>query len=161
MSKKLLALLVLSICMATGCAKKEESNWIEIGEGPEDYGSIPYRTINLEANEKRPAFPATNPDLTSLTLGLQSGKLRGAWVYIQLFDCYAPNLRDGLPSVKCTSINRSDVIIGGNDSTREMLLSIEKKGKIAAIKGRAIGLYADHPVVVIKEEIRQKSKDVK
>lgn len=157
MSKNLLAMLVLSICMTTGCTKKAGRDWVEIGEGP-DYGSIPYRTINLEANDKRPAFPVTNPDLTSLTLGMQSGKYRDTWVYIQLFDCYAPKLRSGLPSVLCTSLNGSDVVIVSNDTVREFLLSIEKKETIAAIKGRTIGLHADTPVVAIKQEVIEKDK---
>ncbi|WP_423028437.1 hypothetical protein [Undibacterium sp. Ji42W] len=152
-----IVLVVLAVAALASCTKKAGRDWVEIGEGP-DYGSIPYRTINLEANDKRPAFPVTNPDLTSLTLGLQSGKYRDTWVYIQLFDCYAPKLRSGLPSVLCTSINGSDVFIVSNDTVREYLLSIEKKEKIAAIIGRAIGLHADTPVVVIKQEITEKDK---
>lgn len=156
MSIRNIALICLTFFVFVGCTKKEEDNWIEMGEGPEDLASIPYRTIDLEANHQKPDLPKTNPDLISLTMGLQSGKLRGSWVYIQLFNCYAPQLRDGVPSIRCTSLNNSGVIIAGNDKIRETLLSIQQKGKIAAIKGRAIGLYADIPVVLIKEETTHK-----
>jgi len=161
MNKKLITIAMLSICVATGCTKKVEDNWIDIGEGPEDFSSIPYRTIDLLPNGKKPGFPRTNPDLTSLTLGLQSGKLRDAWVYIQLTRCYAPHLRKELPSVMCTSANGSDVVIVGDDVIRELLLSIEQKGKVAAIKGRAIGIYADTPVVVVKQDTMKKDKETK
>ncbi|MFZ6772422.1 hypothetical protein ACO0LB_06850 [Undibacterium sp. SXout7W] len=155
MKKVIIAMTSLVLLILLGCTKKEENNWIDMGEGPEDLSAIPYRTINLEGVNQKPDLPRTNPDLVSLTMGLQSGKLRGSWVYIQLFDCYAPQLRDGLPSILCKSLNNSEVFIVGNDKIREFLLSIEQKGKIAAIKGRAIGLYADIPVVLIKDETAQ------
>lgn len=145
MNKKMLATLLISSILEMGCAKE---NWVDVGVGPEKIEEIPYRLIEMAGENK---LPTTHSDLTSLTMSLQSGSSRGTWVYLPAYQCWAPKVRNGIPSVACTSLNGSDVIVGGTDNIREILLGLKADGKRAAIKGKVIGLYADLPVVLVTD----------
>ena len=125
------------------------SNWIDIGKGgPKKWQDFQYRLIELTGAE---SIPPTHPDLTSLTLNLQAGGARNAWIYLPVYMCYAPSVRNGVPSVMCSTTNNSDVFIGGKDNIREVLLSLRSSGKRGAVQGRAMGLYADTPVIWVND----------
>lgn len=150
LSKKVLlgiaTLVVTSIAVLFWVNRSYAINWVEVGiGGPENWSDFPYRLINMKD------LPRTHPDMTSLTLALQSRRDRGAWVYIPVSSCYAPQVLDGVPSVLCDSLNRADVYVGGSDNVREVLLSLQSESKVAAIKGKAIGLHADTPVIWVND----------
>jgi hypothetical protein len=124
--------------------KANTTNWVEVGISGLDGRTFPYRYIGDEKD------PPTHHDLVGLTLDLQSGKARGAWVMAPVSQCYAPQIRDGVPSITCESINREAIIIGGADNIREILLSL-RSDQVGAVRGKAMGLYADHPVLWVND----------
>ncbi len=148
--KALLAIgLFIVIYLVVQFFLPSSSNWIDIGKGgPKKWQDFQYRLIELTGAE---SIPPTHPDLTSLTLNLQAGRSRNAWIYFPIFNCYAPRVRDGVPSVMCSTANNSDVIIGGKDNVREVLLSLSSNGKRGAVQGRVIGLHAETPVIWVND----------
>lgn len=148
--KALLAIgLFIIIYLVVQFFLPSSSNWIDIGKGgPKKWQDFQYRLIELTGAE---SIPPTHPDLTSLTLNLQAGGARNAWIYLSIFNCYAPRVRDGVPSVMCSTTNNSDVIIGGKDNVREVLLSLSSNGKRGAVQGRVIGLHAETPVIWVND----------
>lgn len=124
--------------------RSNSTDWVEVGIGGPNETEFPYRYMGNKEH------PPTHSDLVGLTLDLQSRKARGAWVYAQASGCYAPKLRDGVPSIMCESVNRESLIIAGADNIREFLLSL-KSGQVGAVRGKAMGLYADTPVIWVND----------
>ena len=144
MNRKLLVTLLIISTLVIGCAKKEpEDNWVYVGAGPE-IADIPYRLVETSP------FPVTHSDLLSLTLSLQSGRSRGTWVYLPLYDCFAPALRDGIPAMQCYTWN-GHLIVGGEDNVREVLLALKGEGKTAAVKAKVMGLSGDDVLVWVSD----------
>lgn len=127
------------------------NDWVEIGVGgPAKDTEFRYRYIELVTPEG--VVRTSHPDLVTLTMELQRGKAEGAWVYLPIVHCYAPQVRDGLPSLMCESLARSDVIIAAKDEIREKLLSLSREGQRAAVRAQAIGVYADTPVLLVVDD---------
>lgn len=140
-----LILLAILVFFAIRYWSASTPNWIDVGQGgPEKFEQFPYRLIELTGNK---TIPRTHTDLNAFTMSLQQGRSIGAWVYLPVLDCYAPQVRSGMPTVMCQSSNNADVYIAANDNVREVLLSLKRQGKVAAVKGRARGLYVDTPVI--------------
>nr|WP_198983238.1 hypothetical protein [Herbaspirillum sp. ASV7] len=141
----LIAAFIISALCAARFWPNPDAEWIDIGKGgPRQFEKFPYRLIELIGKE---TLPKTHPDLTALTMSLQRGGSLGAWVYLPIYHCYAPSVRDGLPTVQCESLNNSDVVIAANDNVREALMRLERHKTVAAVQGRARGLYADIPII--------------
>lgn len=153
MNKKVFSALCFVMFLVVGCGPK--NNWVDLGIGPEKIADIPYRLIDLVGEER---LPPTNSDMVSLTLSLQSGRGRGTWVYLPIFDCYGPGVTSGVPTVLCgtDSAANGDVYVGGAENIREILLSLKAEGKRAAIKGKVLGLYANTPVVWVNDPSAKK-----
>lgn len=126
------------------------TDWVLIGAGgPNSPEEFKYRYIEIDDGSK--VIPVSHPDLTRLTLDLQSGRARGQWVIVPIYSCGSPDVRSGAPSVLCTTIANSDVYLAGNDTVRERLLALKRNGDRASVQGRAAGLFADTPVLWIED----------
>lgn len=121
----------------------DQPEWIEIGVGPE-ISEIPYRLINVTNNQGE-TLKKTHSDLATITMDAQSGRAIGQWVYLQTTNCYAPSSRDRIASIQCQSLNNSIFILAATDNVRELLMNIQRLGKVAAIKARIIGVYGGSP----------------
>ncbi|NHZ38583.1 hypothetical protein [Massilia aquatica] len=146
------AVVLLGILFFWAKSRSNSTDWVEVGIGGPKETEFPYRYMGNKE------FPPTHPDLVGLTLDLQAGRARGAWVYAQASGCYAPKLRDGIPSIVCESVNRESIIVGGTDNIREFLLSLNS-GQVGAVKGKAMGLYADHPVIWVNDPALKRKVD--
>ncbi len=147
MNKKIFLILGLVAALLMGC-ESDNDGWVYLGDGPKNLAEIPYRIINHTGTNP---LPPTNNDLLNLTLSLQSGMGKGTFVYIPIYNCYAPKVRGGVPTVQCESKSSGDVMVGGGDNIREILLHLREDGKRAAIKAKVLGLYSDTPVVWIDD----------
>jgi hypothetical protein len=127
------------------------TDWVDIGTGgPEHEDDFKYRYISLIS--PRGEKPVSHPDLTRLILNLQNRSALGAWVYLPIFRCHSPDVLNGIPSVLCKTIAGSDVFLGGRDGVREKLLALKRTGDRASVRAKAIGLYADTPVLWVVDE---------
>ncbi len=148
-----IAAAVISIA---ACSKSDP--WIDIGTGgPAKRSEIPYRLIDIGGEEN---LSRTHSDASSLTMDLQSGVARGRWVLIPVESCYAPRVRDSVPSVQCKTPDGSTLILGGGDNIREVLLGLRKDEKLGLVKGKALGVYGgDVPVIwIVDPELKRVQK---
>lgn len=152
----IVAFLILGL-VAVWQLQKPSTDWIYVGKGgPEEWADFPYRLVDFTG--KNP-LPATHPDLTALTLSLQASRSINAWVFLPVSHCYAPSVRNGVPSVMCDTINNSNVFLAGRDNVREVLLGLADHRKLAAVQGRALGLYADTPVIWVFDPLLKPIKN--
>jgi hypothetical protein len=126
---------------------RSANDWVWIGrDSVANVEDVPIRLIDVDDNK----IPATEKDVLNLTLGLQAGTLQGKLVFFPAYYCYAPDLRDGLPSVICKT-NGGDLIVVATDNVREILLGLEKDHKKAAVIGKAAGVYGSDGVIVVND----------
>jgi hypothetical protein len=125
---------------------KSSTDWVDIGiGGPQHEEDFKYRYISIVRADVEK--PVSHPDLTRLTLNLQNRSALGEWVYLPIFGCRSPDVRNGVPTVSCETIAGSHVYLGAKDGVREKLLELKNNGDRASVRARAIGLYASTPIL--------------
>lgn len=143
----MLKLKIFNLCCAviliSGCSGS--SNWIDIGTISANLNSekaleIPYRLYKYNKVEK-------NIDFLDLTLQAQSGKAVGKLALLKVYKCYAPKVREGLPSVQCEDSNGTDFILAGNEQVRSQLLHIQG-GQQASVVGKILGIYGTSGLII-------------
>ena len=127
-------------------------NWIDIGSGaPKIFSDIPYRYMDVRDHGK--VISKTHVDLISLVLNLQSGRARNSWVYLPVTKCYAPDVRDGYPSVLCDAEPGGEVLVVANEKIREILLKAKSKNETPVLTGIAVDIWAGNtPVIMIMDK---------
>jgi len=107
---------------------------------------IPYRLLPWDSTGK------ANVDLPELTLRIQSGQAYRKLALIGIWECYAPRVRDGLPTVQCELRGGGTVFISGDMQTRSALLHIDSRANqfayaVVSIAGIRAG---DSPVLIVQ-----------
>jgi len=79
--------------------------------------TIPYRLVDVDSAEK-------NTDIVDLQLATLNRRAIGKPVLISVRQCYAPEVRDGLPTVLCEGGYGGDYYVVGNEQDRSRLLHL-------------------------------------
>lgn len=153
--------------------------WLDVGQGPR-IRDIPYRTIDiidtagteggdLPANyialtqliidvkahsdaawsQLRPSLDTT--DITQLRRDMRAS-LDGPWVYTQVSNCQTTSDLFETPTVSCAGKNGVRLYVLSSVNVIDALLNIQDTGHTAAaIKGKAIYLYENSPVIKVED----------
>lgn len=155
----LLAVAVIAVLGIMSVPNKPTHQWVWIGVRPaDDFASIPYRLIETKQESSGEIIGSTNPDLTSLILEMQRGQGRGKGILLPIYSsCYAPDVRDGNPSVLCKTRNGADVYITSTDNVREVLLSLTDDKRFSVVKGLAVRLHASTPMILVIDSMAKRA----
>jgi hypothetical protein len=106
--------------------------------------NIPYRLLTWGETK-------LNADVPDLTLSVQSGEAMGKPVLLGFRHCYAPDVRNGVPTVQCEIRGGGTLDIGGDIQVRSDLLHIVPgSNQFAYAVAIPVGVYGDSPLLVVK-----------
>lgn len=88
-----------------------------------------------------------NIDLVDLTLKAQSGEAINRLALVAFDNCYAPDVRHGVPSVQCHGRDGGTFILAGDETTRSKALHIQDHEYGYAIV-KILGLYGGDALVL-------------
>lgn len=105
---------------------------------------IPYRLLTWDKTK-------LNADVPDLTLKVQSGEAMGKPVLLGFRYCYAPRVRNGIPTVQCEIRGGGTLGIGGDMQVRSDLLHIASgSNQFAYAVAIPVGIYGDCPLLIVK-----------
>lgn len=140
---------VLLSLLLSACETKPD--WIDIGVGP-DESEMPYRLIELVRKDGS-IVKKSHIDLAGPTLEAQSGKAIRKWIYLPISRCFSPSVRNRQSSLICYAATGGSVVIAAEDNIREVLMSLEARQKVAAVKGLIIGTYSGDAMIFVNDPL--------
>ena len=127
-----------------GVAAKKIGSISKNDEIKKAFLNIPYRLFSSDMAKQ-------NSDISDLALKVQSGEAVGKSVLLHLVTCFAPDVRDGKPSVMCDVGNGGFLIISGDIQVRSELLHVERNSdNYVYTVAVPIGMSGDTPILVVK-----------
>jgi hypothetical protein len=139
------------LALAAACTPGAE--WVDIGRGiervqtgkAEDVARVPHRLRDSFIDGK--VSVAKNTDLVELVLSAQRGRGIGDDILVSVTKCYAPQVRNGLPSVLCEALGGGRLIVVAGDADRGKLLRL-KENQVGDFLGRILGVMHSDSLAV-------------
>lgn len=148
------ALILVVSAVLSACGKSGNSaEWKNIGNKMVEFDDKPEKLKTIQYilfNTKTTSGPVDkNTDVVDLQLAVQSGRALGASVMLSVYECWAPDVRHGLPTVLCSANSNGDIYLSGDEKIRSQLLHLADEKKIGAVIGKLLYPYAGAPVVQV------------
>lgn len=145
-----LALGLTLLGISAGCSY--EPKYVDIGfKWPlpwDEFQQIPYRLFDI-TDDQRGTLKQTT-DMVGVVMDLQAGRGQGKTILFYTSNCYWPDVKRGLPTVRCSVIGGGEVFATGDQTVREKLLRTPSTEKMTvAVFGRIVGLLYGTPVVQV------------